>query len=304
MSLSKIVRPKCNYSVVSNLITRNKKISVFAKGVYFIVMSLPDDWDFSVRGIISITGEGKHKIYKALAELKKTGYCTTKQIRGASKIEGIEYTFHNEPQAGTDLHPDFLDADFLDTDFLDTDFLDTENRTQLNNQQSSINLNKLTKRVTRAREGKKLDEGFSGVAPEPPSKKEKKQRPPQVAAAPPTLAEAADCLAGLGNPNEADRFWNYYQARGWAGIADWRALAASWAARVSQYQPRQEKPTTGKFSASGRLQPDYTNAAPAKTEAELYPWRNSPEHLAAVERKKIEDEQRKNGTYIAPQPVW
>lgn len=63
-----------------------------------LVMSLPNDWDFSIQGLSSIVKEGKSAIYAAINELKEFGYCnviTSRDDKG--KIIGNDYTFFEEP---------------------------------------------------------------------------------------------------------------------------------------------------------------------------------------------------------------
>ena len=63
-----------NYSVMSNYHLKEKKLSLKAKGLMSVMLSLPDDWDYSVDGLVSILKEGYDSVKTALDELKQFGY--------------------------------------------------------------------------------------------------------------------------------------------------------------------------------------------------------------------------------------
>ena len=61
-------------------------------------MALPDDWDFSIKGICSILKEGKSAIYGVVQELKENRYCKTTPSRDEKGlILGLDYMFYEEP---------------------------------------------------------------------------------------------------------------------------------------------------------------------------------------------------------------
>lgn len=126
--MNKVVRIKNdNYTHISNFCAREKDLSLKAKGIYYIVMSLPDDWDFSIRGLCAITKEGKHSVYSAIDELKKHGYCSVNVERDNNhRIIGNNYTFYGEPSA-TQQH----DSQPCSNN-QDAENQDTGNRTQIN----------------------------------------------------------------------------------------------------------------------------------------------------------------------------
>jgi hypothetical protein len=98
--MNKIIRNKDNgYSVINNHCLRNKNISEKAKGVFAIIMSLPDNWDFSINGLISICHGGETAIRSAIKELIEHGYCERNVSKDldTKKILGWEYTFSEKP---------------------------------------------------------------------------------------------------------------------------------------------------------------------------------------------------------------
>lgn len=87
-----------DYSTISNVFFKDKNLSLKAKGLLAMVLSLPDDWDFSINGIESIIKEGKTAIYSAIDELKEHGYCKVEAIRDEKgAFKGNDYTFVENP---------------------------------------------------------------------------------------------------------------------------------------------------------------------------------------------------------------
>ena len=90
-----------NYTVVNNFYLRDKQLSLKAKGLLSIILSLPDEWDYSVAGLAAICAENETAVKSALNELKKCGYLiVTKKMPGETKSGRIEYeyNFREQPQ--------------------------------------------------------------------------------------------------------------------------------------------------------------------------------------------------------------
>ena len=101
-----------NYTTISNVFLRDKNLSIKAKGLLAVVMSLPEDWDFTINGICSVLKEGKTAIYSAIQELKDCGYCNVDICRNEKGIiTGNDYTFREFPNEGNpyseEPHSDF-----------------------------------------------------------------------------------------------------------------------------------------------------------------------------------------------------
>ena len=98
-SMNKVARRKTSkYTTISNVFLRDKNLSLKAKGFLTVVMALPDDWDFSIKGICSILKEGKSSIYGVIQELKENRYCKTTAYRDEKGlILGLDYMFYEEP---------------------------------------------------------------------------------------------------------------------------------------------------------------------------------------------------------------
>jgi len=87
-----------NYTVISNIILRDKRLSLKAKGLMVTILGLPDNWDFTIAGISTILKEGRESIANAVSELIEYGYCTRTNARAESgHYLGYDYTFHETP---------------------------------------------------------------------------------------------------------------------------------------------------------------------------------------------------------------
>lgn len=91
-----------NYTTISNVFLRDKNLSIKAKGLLAVVMSLPEDWEFTINGICSVLKEGRTAIYSAIQELKDCGYCNVDICRDEKGlITGNDYTFREYPKKGS-----------------------------------------------------------------------------------------------------------------------------------------------------------------------------------------------------------
>lgn len=98
MSVIRIHKTK-NFTVMSNHHFKEKKMSLKAKGLLSLMLSLPDDWNYSVAGLVTLSKDGKDSVMTALAELEKFGYLTRKQLfNEKGQFSGVEYHIFEEPQ--------------------------------------------------------------------------------------------------------------------------------------------------------------------------------------------------------------
>ena len=65
---------KGNYTIVSNYFLQDKRLSLKAKGLLALMLSLPDDWEYSIKGLEGLCKDGKDSISSALKELETAGY--------------------------------------------------------------------------------------------------------------------------------------------------------------------------------------------------------------------------------------
>ena len=87
-----------NYTVMSNYHLRDKTISFKAKGLLSLMLSLPEDWDYTLAGLTRISLEGKDAIRTAVVELEKAGYVTRSRVRNEKgHLQGTEYVIRERP---------------------------------------------------------------------------------------------------------------------------------------------------------------------------------------------------------------
>lgn len=91
-----------DFTVMSNHHLRDKNLTLKAKGLLSVILSLPDDWKYSIAGLAAICKEGTSAIKSALQELTDAGYVTvTKLYPNQTETGRIEYVYdiHEQPQA-------------------------------------------------------------------------------------------------------------------------------------------------------------------------------------------------------------
>lgn len=77
---------------------RNKELSLKAKGLLSLMLSLPDDWDYTTKGLACICKDGVDSICAAIKELEKAGYVQRRRLRDAQgRLTDVEYTIMEKP---------------------------------------------------------------------------------------------------------------------------------------------------------------------------------------------------------------
>ncbi len=131
MSVFRIEKNK-NYTVMSNHHLRNKELSLKAKGLLSQMLSLPENWDYTLAGLSRINKESIDAIRTAVWELEKAGYIKRQKGRDEKgKMTAIEYIIYEQPQ----LENPILENPTTDKPILENPTSDepkTENPTQIN----------------------------------------------------------------------------------------------------------------------------------------------------------------------------
>lgn len=98
MAVFRIQRTK-DYTIMSNYHLRDKNLSLRAKGMLSLIFSLPDDWNYSIRGFASISKEGVEAIGSVLKELEAARYIVRHRLRDTNgRITDMEYEVFETPQ--------------------------------------------------------------------------------------------------------------------------------------------------------------------------------------------------------------
>ena len=92
------VEKRKGYTIMSNYHLRDKNLSLKAKGLLSIMLSLPDEWHYNVRGLAAICKEGVTSISSTLKELEQWGYMRRHQPNTGGKFGEIEYIIYETPQ--------------------------------------------------------------------------------------------------------------------------------------------------------------------------------------------------------------
>ena len=124
-----------DYTVMSNHHLRDTGLSLKSKGLLSMMLSLPENWNYTTRGLAKICKEGTDSIGSALKELERAGYIVRNRLRDSKgKIVDVEYVIYEKP------HPPALDGpceagpdtEQPDTENPDMDDPGLEDRPQLN----------------------------------------------------------------------------------------------------------------------------------------------------------------------------
>ena len=88
-----------DFTVMSNHHLRNPRLSLKAKGLMSLMLSLPEDWDYTTKGLAYICKDGIDAISTTLRELEDQGYLTRERVRMSNgRLGTVEYTIHEQPQ--------------------------------------------------------------------------------------------------------------------------------------------------------------------------------------------------------------
>ena len=91
------VKKDKNYSVMNNYHFKDKNISLRAKGLLSLMLSLPDEWDYSINGLCSICNESRETIRKTLKELRDNNYLEMKERRDENGKFFYDYIIYEVP---------------------------------------------------------------------------------------------------------------------------------------------------------------------------------------------------------------
>ena len=137
MAIFRINKNK-DYTTMSNIHLKDKRISLKAKGLLSQMLSLPDDWNYSIKGLVAINKEEETSIKTTLKELQRFKYLIiTKQLPNETSSGRIEYIYDifEKPKQ---------DSEKQEVENLGVEFLGVENQVQYNTNNKILN-NKILK---------------------------------------------------------------------------------------------------------------------------------------------------------------
>ncbi len=145
MAVFRIEKTK-DYTVMANHHLKNRSLSLKAKGLLSMMLSLPDEWNYTTRGLAAISMEGVDSIGNALKELESAGYIVRTRLRDQKgRITDTEYVIYetpngtpqpDAPESGIP-HVATPDTEIPDMENQDSDASDTENPAQYNTYRSN-----------------------------------------------------------------------------------------------------------------------------------------------------------------------
>ena len=123
-----------NYTVMSNTHLKERKMTLKAKGLLSLMLSLPEKWDYSIKGLVNLSKDNETSVTSALKELKNMGYLRIKKLMpNETKTGRIEYIYdiYEEPFIQKQ-DPEILGLEKQGVEILGLEFLGLENQGQLN----------------------------------------------------------------------------------------------------------------------------------------------------------------------------
>ena len=134
MSVFRVEKNK-DYTIMSNYHLRNHTLSLKAKGLLSQMLSLPEDWDYTLQGLAQINKESIDAIREAVRELERAGYIKRSRERDERGcLRGTVYTIYEQPHAEPTPEEPTQEKPALDNPMLEKPMLDLpalENPTQL-----------------------------------------------------------------------------------------------------------------------------------------------------------------------------
>ncbi len=141
MAIIRVEKTK-DYTTMSNYHFREKDMSLKAKGLLSLILSLPEEWDYTLAGLAMLSKDGKDSVRTALTELEEFGYVETARVRDEKgRLKGTEYIVREMPVSSIPekkvsvLEEPMLEKPVLENPTLENPTLEKptlENPTQLN----------------------------------------------------------------------------------------------------------------------------------------------------------------------------
>ena len=98
MSVFRVEKNK-DFTVMSNCHLRDKRLSLRSKGLMSVMLSLPEEWDYTLRGLAIISREGIDAIRVSIKELEAAGYIERSRRRNEKgQLTDAEYVIHEKPE--------------------------------------------------------------------------------------------------------------------------------------------------------------------------------------------------------------
>lgn len=198
-----------NFTVMSNHHLRDKNLSFKAKGLLSQMLSLPEEWDYSIAGLVATSKENETAVKSTLNELKEAGYLRVTKLMpnqtGSGRIEYI-YDIYEQPYDKQAVEKQGVEVQGVE-------FQAVEYQGQRNKEKRNTEKEIQTKKDGRFRK--------------------------------PTAAEVREYCRERGNKIDAEYFVDYYETRGWligkSRMKDWKAAVRTWERYEKKDKPKEER---------------------------------------------------------------
>ena len=135
-----------NFTVMSNYHFKEKRMSLKAKGLLSLMLSLPDDWNYSISGLVKLSKDGKDSVMAALGELERFGYLTRNRTTNSKgQFSGVEYNIFEQPQLEIPV------AETQNSEEQDADLTNAENQPQLITKELNTNNQELNESIIKGK---------------------------------------------------------------------------------------------------------------------------------------------------------
>lgn len=137
------VHKTSNYTVMSNTHLQDKTLSLKSKGLLSVMLSLPDNWEYTIAGLVAISKENEAAVKGSLDELKKSGYLVVTKLTPAQTESGrFEYLYdiYEQPQQKQEVEKQGVEKQGVE-------ILPIENQGQLNTKQLNTKQSNTNKEI-------------------------------------------------------------------------------------------------------------------------------------------------------------
>ena len=219
-----------NYTVMANYHLRDKSLSLKAIGLMSFMLSLSDDWDYTVEGLSKCVKDGTDSIKATLKELEKAGYLVREQNRAGGKFSKMSYTLYEMPNKATvneNREAETPSAETPQTVKSSAEKPLAETPSAENPLAGKPLAEKQPQRNTNLRSTKERS------TKERSTYERKGGKPP--AFEPPTVEQVRAYCENRGNQVDPESFVDFYQSKGWlvgkTKMKDWQAAVRTWEKR-------------------------------------------------------------------------
>ena len=102
MSVCRVVKTR-DFAIMSNHLLKNNNLPLKAKGLLSYMLSLPEDWNYTISGLTVVCMEGRAAIREAVKELERQGYVVRTRVRDEQgRLRNAEYTIYEVPHSVQD----------------------------------------------------------------------------------------------------------------------------------------------------------------------------------------------------------